>query len=210
MNHLFFGVRGQGKTTLAFYTAKQTGRSIAVYDVSHRFNRWPELIFRDAGDFEDIVEAGAFDLVIYQPQDDAYEEFGEFSEILWDKQLTLLLDEASELQEAQSKHHWLHKWIRMHDIDNSDVLQTLHAPADSWSRCRSLANFWYIFQTWRPADLHAIADHCGDQVALEVTKLREHEYVFFDVAKRNMEICKNPALWYVPITARDRELVRVV
>jgi hypothetical protein len=194
MNVLIFGVRGDGKSTLAFYLAEKTGRAIAIYDVSHRFRAWPESIARTPEEFEDLSER--LRLVVYQPQEDAFKEFGEFSEILWDRELTLILDEASELQEPQSRHDWLHKWIRMHPLETTDVIQTLHAPADAWARCRSLANDWYVFRMWRPNDLKAIAEHCGDETALEVTKLEKHFYIHFDVAERRMEKSGDPKVWF--------------
>lgn len=201
MNILVFGVRGEGKSTLGYYLAERTGRPVAVYDVSHRFNAWPECIVTSADDLEDLINRAP--RVVFQPENNAYEEFGEFSEILWERELTLLLDEASELQEPMSRHWWLHKWIRMHPLERVDVIQTLHAPADSWARCRSLANHWYFFQTWRPQDLKAIAEHCGDDVAAEVTNLEHLHYVHFDVATRQMEKSGNPNLWFREITGAE-------
>jgi hypothetical protein len=200
MNVLVFGVRGQGKSTLAYYLAEKSKRPIAVYDVSHRFNAWPECVVSTPDDLEDLIDRAP--RVVYQPENDAYEEFGEFSEILWERQLTLLIDEASELQEPQARHWWLHKWIRMHPLERVDVIQTLHAPADSWARCRSLANDWYIFATWRPQDLKAIAEHCGDDVAAEVTRLEQFQYLHFDVAKRQTEKSGNPQIWFREITGQ--------
>ncbi|MGA3168100.1 MAG: hypothetical protein ABSA41_12595 [Terriglobia bacterium] len=190
MNTLVFGVRGKGKSVLAFHLAEKTGRSIAIYDVSHRFNRWPEFIARDPWDLEELIKH--FPVVVYQPQVSGFKEFGEFSEIIWGesnegcRDVTMLFDEASELQTAQSRHDWLHKWVRMAPVDSCDVIQTLHRPADAWATCRALAHHWFIFETWRVEDLEAIEKQCGPEVALAVTKLRGHQFIHVEPEARKM------------------------
>lgn len=204
MNKLVFGVRGQGKTTLAYDIAKKSKRPLAVYDISHRFNAWPELIVRDAAEVDEAIDA--CDEVIYQPQADEWAEFGSFSEAIWDRQLTLLIDEASSLQGPQHAHEWLNKWIRFHPVDEVDVIQTMHAPADSWARCRSLAEDWYIFRTWRPADLKAIAEQCGDETAMAVEKLEPYHYLHFNAPSNTREVSGDARQWYHDLKGHAAEI----
>ncbi len=152
-------------------------------------------------ELEQLIDKSGFKLVIYQPED-AWGEFDEFSEVLFDRDLTLIIDDAFVLQSPQKAHDGLEKWIRWAPLESTDVLMTLHAPADSYARCRSLATHWYLFRTWRPADVDAVRDHCGEEVAARIQTLPRHHYIHFDVSEVKMTVHDKPEEWFVDLKGK--------
>jgi hypothetical protein len=197
VNKLYLGVRTQGKSTLAIYQAKASGKPVAIYDASLRITNFPEVTAHNGEELEQLLAGSRF--IVYQPQD-AYEEFGEFSEILWEcEPLALVLDEAWALQGPSWGHPELEKWIRTKDVETVDVMQTAHSASDIWARCRSLAHEWYVFRTNRPQDLAVIEEQCGAEFAARLQTLKPREYLKFDTTSWEISAGQPPASWFIPL-----------
>lgn len=195
---LVFGRRGHGKTTLAVKLAQQTGRAPIVFDVKNDITAWPDRIVATPEDFEYALHQESKNPLVYRvgkPEED----FGPLAEILWGKRgYCLVVDEAHWLQKPQMCDENLARFIRQASPGDMTLIQTMHAPADSWGRARSLASDWYIFMTTREADLKAVQSQCEFDVEI-LKQLGPHEYVHWDDSKQKMERVDKPKEWFVEL-----------
>lgn len=208
MNTLILGRRRHGKSTLAMWLAQKQGRPIVVYDINAQFRAWPESVVYSADDLHVVLEVGRLKLIIFRP-DDEQKDFAAFAEELWDRQgYTLLVDEASFLQNPQTADPWLRKFIRAADPEDIGLIQTTHMPADLWGKGRGLSSDWYMFYLTRDADLRAVAEQCGEEVAVQVSKLGQREFVHYNLDTKASELVTDPTKWFVEINAGPLNSVR--
>jgi len=209
VNTLIFGRRQHGKSTLAMWLARKQKRPTVIYDINSQFRAWPESVVYSADDLHVVLEVGRLPLIIFRP-DDEQRDFAAFAEELWERRgYTLIVDEASFLQNPQSADPWLRKFIRAADPDDIGLIQTSHMPADLWGKGRGLSSDWYIFHLTRPADLQAVADQCGEDVALRVSQLGQREFVHYNLDTKASEFVNDPRSWFVDIKGEASASSRV-
>jgi hypothetical protein len=199
---LFFGRRGEGKTTAALHLALALPGGIAIFDLNRRFERWPASTTSDLGIFANWVTSSEERILIFRPESDVEGEFSGFAEILWGREgFTLLLDEASQLQTSARAHLWLDRFVRMAPRETIHILQTMHRPADAATICRALADDWYIFRTVRQIDLNVLENECSPAVREAAEKFSDgsHRLVHWDDAHGRMEIWQDPREWFEPL-----------
>ena len=64
-----------------------------------------------------------------------------------------------------------------------------------------MATDWYLSATTDPADLGAIAEQCGDEVAEAASKLEAKHFVHCELPARTFEISGDPSAWYESLNA---------
>lgn len=212
MNALFIGRRRKGKTTLSIFQAleqqKRTGRGIVIYDINSQVNNFPEQIVYSLDDLQQAADEHQ-EIIVYRPmnasflpseKDDIERDFKAFVEIIWPKTgYILIVDEAHWLQGPSYCHPSLAAYVRMSDPFGIDVFQTAHAPADMWSRTKSLASDWYCFHLTREADLDAVESQCGIEMREAVSKLGPHDFAHYNMDTEAFEVVTDPTSWYVDI-----------
>lgn len=192
---LIFGRRREGKTTLALSLALATGKSVFIFDPRGEIYLPGAVISNEIVDIIDSLNDSK--LVIYHPQDEVVEEFSFVAETLKHRHnFVLVLDEAHWIQKPMWVHEGLGDLIRTAP-DDVDLIQTMHAPADSWGRGRSLATDWYMFRLTRPADLKAVAEQCGEEIAKVVGQLPKHHYMHYAVDDHTFQVNDKPESWLV-------------
>ena len=208
--------------------AVATGRGVIIWDPAECVNHLPEATARDLARLSELLNSDPEDrarIVVYQPQtEELADDFESFFAILDRKyHFVLLVDECHWIQNPQWATPSLRKIIRKPNRWDAILMQTCHAPSDTWGRARSLATEWYMFKLTRSADLEAIARECGGEVAKEVEGLPPVEnpplpgsrrvYVHYRVDSARWEIVDRQEDWYVnlsPPPVREEELVYAV
>jgi hypothetical protein len=199
---LIFGRREYGKSTLAMHLALASGRSVFVFDPACGFKAWPESTVGNIATLADMLYLPPDErprIIIYQPDGaNLADEFDAMGELLKTKvDYALIVDEAHWVQHPQWAAPCLQEFVRKPNKFDCYLIQTTHAPADTWGKARSLATDWYIFRLSRAADLDAVERECGSEVREEVTKLQGHTYLHFMVDRHVWEISRNEQAWYV-------------
>ena len=208
---LVFGRREYGKSTLAMYLALNSGRSVFVFDPACGFNAWPE---STATDHQALIELLYADpemrprVIVYQPEGgDLNADFEAMVELLKRKaDYALIVDEAHWMQNPQWATPGLQELVRKPNRYDCYLIQTTHAPSDTWAKARSLATDWYIFKLSRAADLDAVERECGTEVRELVKQLQGHTYLHYAIDKQDYELVDNPAAWYVNLAAVPEEV----
>lgn len=67
---------------------------------------------------------------------------------------------------------------------NIDFVYTTQRIAEVWIGLRQATDIYVIFAQSEPADIKAIAERCGQDVAERVAALQGHEHVIFDVNEK--------------------------
>jgi len=215
LNALFLGRRRKGKTTLSVFQAleqqKRTGRGIVVYDINSQVKIFPDQIVYSLDELQESVDKQE-EVIVYRPMNASFlpsekneieTDFKSFVEVIWPKTgYILIVDEAHWLQGPGYCHNSLAGYVRMSDPFGIDLFQTAHAPADMWSRTKSLASDWYVFHLTREADLEAVESQCGEAMREAVSHLGPHDYAHYNMDTEQFEIVNDPASWFVDINKR--------
>jgi hypothetical protein len=208
---LVFGRREYGKSTLAMHLALQSGRSVFVFDPACGFTAWPESTATDYAALSELLYADPEErprVIIYQPDSsDLSAEFETMAELLKRKaDYALIVDEAHWVQNPQWATPALQEFVRKPNRYDCYLIQTTHAPSDTWAKARSLATDWYMFKLSRAADLDAVERECGPEVREQVRQLQGHTYLHYRIDKQSYELVDNPSSWYVNLTANPVEV----
>jgi len=225
---IYFGRRQYGKSTLAMHNALGSRRGVIVYDPAWCFQQWPESTAHNVARLSEILNGDEDErphVIVYQPVgDDQPEEFEAMFSVLESKShYVLLVDECHWVQNPMWATPSLRRLVRKPTQYDAILMQTCHAPADTWSRTRSLATDWYMFKLTRTADLKAIEAECGQDVAVAVADLppvhtppqpgERRVYIHYQVDSAEWERVDNQEAWYVdlslPKEARETELALV-
>ncbi len=206
---LILGRRTHGKTTLAVSMALAIGWAVVIYDVKNNITAWPHRVVRSPEGLAELLETPSKDkVIVYQPED-ASEDFAGVVDELWDRGtpgrgIVFIVDEASWVQSPMRAHPKLEKLVRMGDEKKLRLIQTMHAPADSWSKTRSLASDGIIFRTTRPADLKAIQEqceavNCDNDFLTALPSLDKHEFVHINMDEGTVERCNDSQSWFLDL-----------
>jgi hypothetical protein len=208
---LVFGRREYGKSTLAMHLALQSGRSVFVFDPACGFTAWPDSTASDPSSLSELLYADPeirSPIIIYQPEgNDLSAEFEAMAELLKRKaDYALIVDEAHWVQNPQWATPALQEFVRKPNRYDCYLIQTTHAPSDTWAKARSLATDWYMFKLSRAADLDAVERECGPEVREQVRQLQGHTYLHYRIDKQSYELVDNPSSWYLDLTAAAVEV----
>lgn len=228
-NQLIIGRRGTGKSTLAEYNAGQLNAHQIYFDPGDQFqsamrhartvDEFRALIEEDQGAPDGFARSDWPRSIAYVPISEHVEqEWDRFASMLWEytgqheggASYCLVIDEAHELQSAQTINDWLARFIRRaprrerDDRNPVDLIQTTHNPQDLNRLTFSQADQVYIFNMFDKRALKAIRDQWGDDVAAEVEVLRTpkrggRDLLVVDAETGKYELVDDPREWYVDI-----------
>jgi hypothetical protein len=201
--------------------------SVFVFDPSSGFEHWPESTARDLARLSDLLGMDAEErptVIVYQPENENVpDEFEACWALLENKTgYVLLVDECHWVQTPNWAAESLRRLVRKPTQYGVLLMQTCHAPTDTWGRTRSLATDWYMFKLTRSADLEAVERECGEQVARIVSELpavhspalpgERRVYVHYQVDSAEYQVIDAQQEWYVdlgPLPIREEELIGV-
>jgi hypothetical protein len=213
---LYFGRRQYGKSTLAMSNALETKRAVFVWDPACCFAHWPESTAQNLSRLSELLNADPeyrARIIVYQPgTEEVPEEFEAVFSLLERKAgYVLIVDECHWIQNPSWATPSLRRLIRKPNQFDAIVMQTCHAPADTWARTRSLATDWFMFKLTRAADLEAIERECGSEVAEAVSELpavhspslpgERRVYIHYQVDSAEWEAHDEQEKWYVDLSA---------
>jgi hypothetical protein len=182
-----------------------------VFDPACGFTAWPDSTASDPSSLSELLYADPEirpRIIIYQPEGhDLSAEFEAMAELLKRKaDYALIVDEAHWVQNPQWATPALQEFVRKPNRYDCYLIQTTHAPSDTWAKARSLATDWYMFKLSRAADLDAVERECGPEVREQVSQLQGHTYLHYRIDKQSYELVDNPSSWYVNLTANPVEV----
>jgi hypothetical protein len=225
---LIAGRKGQGKSTLGLYLAtyiqkKQGAHVIPIFDPKYTYKNVPST--SDPEEFSDLLERSGFSAVAYRPlppgtasevksESAMQEEFANFMEAISIEchlgreasaarknmgTVVVIVDEAWFLQAGNSIDPWLDTLVRLSDSKRLYLILMAHRPSDFSTRVRAQADELYFFQQVLPADLEAIRNMAGDEVAERVAALPLHHVLRYNVADNKAEVWDFPEGWFMAI-----------
>lgn len=219
---LYLGRRQYGKSTLAMRHAIDSRRGVVVFDPAACFQHWPESTATDVSRFSELINEEPdtrSPIIIFQPESEEIpDEFEAMFAVLQRKShYALIVDECHWIQTPNWATPALRKLVRKPNQFDCLLLQTCHAPTDTWGRTRSLATDWYMFKLTRQADLEAIERECGKEVAELVAGLpavhnpplqgERRVYIHYEIDSAEYHIVDEQEKWYVnlnpPVTEKD-------
>jgi len=192
MLHLLCGRRHVGKTTLADYLAAKTTRRLR-FSPRNSLQAYPgddyvtsglsasailqRPSWRSLTVVPDIHVDDAFEHTMrafkawYQTMEPALLETGE--------SVSVFVDEArfGGVKDSES-FDWV---LRCTDRSTVHVILTMHRPKDVLPDIRAIVDYWYVLYIVHPRDLETLTDECGDAVATLAPKLKEREFIKYDV-----------------------------
>src|SRR5215469_12575065 len=157
---LCIGVSQTGKSTFALHLALQTGKQVIVWDANEVFIDIAKSPVSTPDDLEQALEKKE-PVIVYDATnaaiDDYGREFKRFSSVLenFDGH-TLLVDEAADVQAANSPNSGLDRLYRRAGRRNNDIIETTHKPQQIATLNRSLTTDVYLFAISRGADVQAV------------------------------------------------------
>jgi hypothetical protein len=204
---VIIGFTGQGKSTLACFVAQRSTTRV-IYDPRIQFNTTADVIPDGEGLYELLDDRYE---VIVQPGrgEEISDNFDHVCSVIADwiednpgERICLLVDEG-RLVGLDSKNVSLNfDWIVRSAREGSpiDVIITCHRPVDVSTNIRAISNRLVFFRVMLPNDLLLIEDQCGPDVAGQVSKLLDKQYIVWNNSRQQWRKVENPATWYIRIT----------
>jgi hypothetical protein len=210
MNCLVYGVRRQGKSTLALSLAITHHRRVIVFDPNDQFpilqsiplSRLPDWLAesRDTPGFV-LARVGPFDT------DTLETDFEYFSGCLYgEKDISIIVDESHMLQGANSIHPDLDRWNRRSPSDVA-VIQTTHRVVDCHTSTRYHASHVFFFYADLEKEHMAIRTNYHARVAEIVPTLKPHQVVRFSRAVGGIPIIEkwtDSQAWFIDLGNRNQ------
>jgi hypothetical protein len=204
---VIIGFTGQGKSTLAAFAAQRSSTRV-IFDPRFQFDTTSDILPNESGLYEllDTREE-----IIIQPGRGAdraevfagvCKEVGDWIEDNPQEPICLLVDEGLLTGLDSKTVNDDFDWILRSARENSpiSVIITCHRPADVSTNIRAIANKLVLFRATLPNDLDAIEWQCGPQVAEEVKRLLDKQYILWNNSRQQWRKIDNPASWYVKIS----------
>jgi hypothetical protein len=200
------GFTGQGKSTLAYYVGKRAP-TLVIFDPRGQYHTTDDVIPDATGLYELLDER--YEVIVRPGRGAAVEEsFDETCRITADwiednphENICLLVDEG-RLVGLDSKNVSLHfDWIVRSAREGApiDVVITCHRPVDLHPNIRAISNRLVWFRAMLPGDLETIEDQCGPEVAGEVKKLLDRQFITWNNSRQQWRKVVNSESWKVEI-----------
>jgi len=207
MIHLVIGRRKRGKTTLAYYMARNCPQRV-IFDPRGMIRAAPEarVVTTMRGFQEGFRALSAAELteLVYTPADDSFPSaFRYFCACVktWivadsHRPLAVMIDELAFVNPTEPALLWM---LRCSEPDVFHIFVTCHRPKDVPTDMRAIADRWFLFQCRQEHDLEVIEDRCSAAVAAAITRLEEREFVLWDDDTATMKVFRNAKPWHVPL-----------
>lgn len=181
---------------------KGLGKSEVVRDIGEKCPRWfhydtmgEHLWIPDR--FVDLSEAEWFLLDASETKatfhasmiagDDLEPELNSLSSTVFDAgNLTLCVEEIPMMSGPGHAPKKFMKVVRTGRHVNVNVIYTCQRLSEVPVTLRSATDFFVLFQHTEPLDLSAISDRCGSDMARDVSRLSEHDFLVWDVTTRKL------------------------
>lgn len=208
MIDFILGRRGHGKTTLAYYLASQSQRTL-VFDprgqIRHHEEPESSAVAETITQLTRGVNAlisGDLTEVIFTPSERPTEAFTAFCREMArlvrhlprDVTAAILIDEIRFANLTDEDLDWV---LRCSDVNRFRVLFTGHRPKDVPTDIRSIGNRWMLFRFTLPLDFKVIEEQTSPAVAARVKQLAPREFVLWDDSKDGFEVFKDSGTWHV-------------
>jgi hypothetical protein len=203
---VIIGFTGMGKSTLAYYISRRDATRV-IFDPRGQFHTTDDVI-PDAAALYDLLD-NRYEIIVRPGRGLSVEEsFDATCRIVADwiednphEDICLLVDEG-RLVGLDSKTVSLHfDWIVRSAREGSpiDVIITCHRPVDVSTNIRAIANRLILFRVMLPNDLAAIEEQCGEEVALEVKKLLDREFITWNNSRQQWRKISDSTSWNISI-----------
>lgn len=201
------GFTGQGKTTLAYYLAQKCETRV-VFDPRSQFNSCEDIIPNSAGlyelmdiRYEVIVQPGRGEEV-FQNFDSVCSSVADWIEENPGERVCLLVDEGRlvglETKSGSLNFDWIVRSAR--EGSPIDVIITCHRPVDVNTNIRAIANRLVFFRVMLPNDLDIISDQCGPDVAFQVEKLLDKQFIVWNNSRQQWRKEIDSSRWHIRIS----------
>jgi len=209
------GFTGQGKSTLAYKISMRCSTRV-IFDPRGQFHTTADILPDNEG-LIDLMD-DRYEIIVRPGRGTEVEEnFDNTCRVVADwiednpyEKICLLVDEA-RLVGLDSKSGSLHfDWILRSAREGSpiDVILTCHRPVDLSTNIRAISNRLCFFRVMLPNDLESIEEQCGPQVAEEVKKLLDKQFLTWNNSRQQWRKISDPGTWYVGIeSARKSNVV---
>jgi len=200
----------QGKTTLGKFVANQSPTRVILdprrqvhtsativpdaSDLYELLNEKEEIIIRPGFQGEGVIEPVSE--VMLDWIEDSRDEQGT-------ETICLMGDEANMLgmkSKPQDEFPHFNYLLRSAGDESINIVLASHRITDTHPDIRSIAHYLCMFRTTHTADIKAIEEKCGEEVAERVKTLEPHEVIIWDDNFGTFRVESNRDKWYVDLT----------
>lgn len=212
MNTIVTGTRGEGKSTLSLWLAKQWSQTVVIFDPRGTFegkgievdNTYDLLEHIYSQDYLDGESPAPLILNEDAPVADV---FGNAIRALFpakfrgsEGRIAIVVDEARQLQSPHTIDEQLDRLIRQAPIQRVLTVQNTHQLMDWNSATKSVMDEVYLFRQVGPRNRVVAEEHFGPEVAEIVERLPRHHCVRCWFARKSdddqmFEVWDNPERW---------------
>lgn len=236
MLYIVIGRRELGKTTMAYYLARQQPDRV-IFDPRGMFatdaptleratlrtplqvSSWasgryalPASLTADAavGRMDTQYEPDEY---VITPDGDPTMTFRRVTQRLAERarkreSFTFLIDEMRFIDKHVQKSDEAFQWVlRCAPRRDVHVIVTGHRPVDIHPDVRAIADHWILFRCTHTSDLELIAEQCGLLCASTVGALAGRQSVHWDDTVGSMTVQRDERVWYVSFDARPASAV---
>jgi hypothetical protein len=204
MLDLFIGKRELGKTTLAVKVSKSWSTRVN-FDPRHMIETTRVVLHDDLSVFPELLDECPE--ITIQPVGDINAVFADTCSRLvrWlgenpGELLFFLVDEIRFLDSPQDDDNFRYL-VRAFPREQVSIGITCHGVTDVSTDLRRIADYWILFRLTLEADLERIRERCGEQVEMEVKKLKPFEYIVWNDAISSWKKHDQPAKWFIQLKA---------
>lgn len=221
MNVLISGTRGEGKSTLALFLARQWGPTVVFFDPKGNVSAGivvysPDDLLEHLEKEDYILKDGYTTLPLIYRADKPHEEaFTEMAEALFPRRfegykgkIAVIVDEANELQSPHTIVPQLRRIVAQAPADKVMVIQATHSISEWNNKCRSTMDELFLFRQIGPRNYTLVQEYCGTEVADIVCdeSFPQHHCVQFFFGRRDGKqfiVRDKPEEWFAPLTSNE-------
>jgi hypothetical protein len=198
---LCVGTSQTGKSTFALHLALETGKQVIVWDANEVFVDIVESPVTTPDDLQEALEKKE-PLIVYDASDspdaDYPAEFKRFAKVMENfDEHTLLVDEAADVQSANSPNAGLDRLYRRAGRRHNDIIETTHKPQQVATLNRTLTTDIFIFGISRGADVQALGKEFSMEAAEEASQLPDFVYIHYHTRTGEFKLIDDPDSWFI-------------
>jgi hypothetical protein len=209
MTTLIVGERGEGKTTLAMWLARQRSAVTLIFEPKmdetiDRFERehGAQVVFNSGELYEALQDAKSKSesMIFFVPGEDVTEGFEDFIETIKSKNprlaycfggVTIVIDEAWALMTANSSHRELERLLRIAPRNGEGIIHVIvlaHRPSDINNRTHMFTDELFIFRTTEEPDLEKLDDRWNPNISPIVSAFPDGGHMVLHYNKNNRQL----------------------
>lgn len=201
---VIIGRRRQGKSTLALALAKNTGKTVIVFDPNDQYGNLE--IITNLGEWMAAANEQSVGRILpTEPVADFETAVAELDGGNWKwGEYVFIVDECSMLMTPSKVHPALERYARTSPKD-VDTILTTHRSVDVNTLYRALATDWFVFHQYLDLDLEYLEDQFGAEFAEQCKVLGLYQVNHHWLAPGGepvSEIWADPQEWFIDIGRR--------